>query len=109
MYKELNRKGARVKDQLAEVFASHDLPVKVYAAGSLFAIHFTDQPVVDYRSKATSNAQLTREFFLRLVNNGILMAPRAMGSLSTPTVEDDFERFNAAVELVTKRLAPRWQ
>jgi len=104
VYQELNRKGARIKDQLAEVFASHDLAVQVNAAGSLFALHFTDQPVVDYRSKATSNARLTREFFLGLVNNGVLMAPRAMGSLSTPMVEDDFERFIDAVDLVAKHL-----
>jgi glutamate-1-semialdehyde 2,1-aminomutase len=109
VYQELNRKGARVKDQLAEVFASHGLRVQVNAAGSLFALHFTDQPVVDYRSKATANPQLTREFFLGLVNNGVLIAPRAMGSLSTPMVEEDFERFIDAVELVTKQLAPRWQ
>ncbi|TMB86263.1 MAG: aspartate aminotransferase family protein, partial [Chloroflexi bacterium] len=35
VYEELNRKGARVKDQLTEVFASHDLPVQVNGAGSL--------------------------------------------------------------------------
>src|SRR6266704_3767461 len=104
VYEELNRKGARVAEQLTEVFDSHRIPAQVNAAGSLFAIHFTDQPVVDYRSKATSNVQLTREFFLGLVNNGVLMAPRVMGSLSTPMVEDDFERFIDAVELVAKRL-----
>ena len=105
VYQELNRKGARVKDQLGEVFASHDVPAQVNAAGSLFAIHFTDQPVVDYRSKATANVQLTREFFLGLVNHGVLMAPRAMGSLSTPMVEDDFERFIDAADVVAKQLA----
>ena len=80
-------------------------PAQVNPAGSLFAIHFTDQPVVDYRSKATANVQLTREFFLGLVNHGVLMAPRAMGSLSTPMVEEDFERFIDAVDVVAKQLA----
>ena len=49
--------------------------------------------------------QLTREFFLGLVNHGVLMAPRAMGSLSTPMGEDDFERFIDAVDVVAKQLA----
>src|SRR5450759_4771840 len=78
VYEDLNRKGARVKDQLTEVFASHGLAAQVNSAASLLAIHFTDVPVVDYRTKATSNPKITHDFFLALVNHGVLMAPRAM-------------------------------
>src|SRR2546423_15267337 len=56
VYADLDRKGARVKDQLSEVFASHGVAAQVNGVGSLFAIDFTDRPVVDYRSKATSDA-----------------------------------------------------
>ena len=100
VYEELNRKGARVGDQLAEVFASHGVTAQVNCAGSLFAIHFTDQPVVDYRSKATSDPRQTRDFFLGLVNHGVLMAPRAMGALCTPMDEDDIQRLVDAVDAV---------
>ena len=100
VYEELNRKGARVGDQLAEVFASHGVTAQVNCAGSLFAIHFTDQPVVDYRTKATSDPRQTRDFFLGLVNHGVLMAPRAMGALCTPMDEDDIQRLVDAVDAV---------
>jgi glutamate-1-semialdehyde 2,1-aminomutase len=109
VYEELNRKGARVKDQLTEVFASHDMPAQVSGAGSLFAIHFTDVPVTDYRTKATSNSKITREFFLALVNHGVLMAPRAMGALSTPMGEQDIEDFVDAVDAVIAEQLPRWR
>jgi glutamate-1-semialdehyde 2,1-aminomutase len=109
VYEELNRKGARVKDQLTEVFASHGLPVQVTSAGSLFAIHFTDVPVTDYRSKATSNRKITHDFFLALVNHGVLMAPRAMGALSTPMAEHDIQQFVDAVDAVMQEQMPRWQ
>src|SRR5579864_710348 len=49
VYAELNRKGERVTEELSEVFASHDVPVQVNSVGSLFALHFSDRPVVDYR------------------------------------------------------------
>jgi glutamate-1-semialdehyde 2,1-aminomutase len=109
VYENLNRKGARVKDQLTEVFASHGLPAQVNAAGSLLAIHFTDVPVVDYRTKATSNSRITHDFFLGLVNHGVLMAPRAMGALSTPMVERDIQEFVDAVDAVISEQLPRWR
>jgi len=109
VYEDLNRKGARVKDQLTEVFASHGLAAQVNSAGSLLAIHFTDVPVVDYRTKATSNPKITHDFFLALVNHGVLMAPRAMGALSTPMGEQDIQEFVDAVDAVISEQLPRWR
>jgi glutamate-1-semialdehyde 2,1-aminomutase len=109
VYADLNRKGARVKDQLTEVFASHGMPAQVNCAGSLLAIHFTDVPVTDYRSKATSNDHITHDFFLALVNHGVLMAPRAMGALSTPMGESDIQEFVDAVDAVMVEQLPRWR
>jgi glutamate-1-semialdehyde 2,1-aminomutase len=109
VYEELNRKGARVKDQLTEVFASHGMPAQVNGVGSLLAIHFTDIPVTDYRSKATSNQKITHDFFLALVNHGVLMAPRAMGALSTPMGEQDIQEFVDAVDAVIAEQLPRWR
>jgi glutamate-1-semialdehyde 2,1-aminomutase len=109
VYEALNRKGARVKDQLTEVFATHGMPAQVNGVGSLFAIHFTDIPVTDYRTKATSNDKITHDFFLALVNHGVLMAPRAMGALSTPMAEHDIQEFVDAVDAVIAEQLPRWQ
>jgi glutamate-1-semialdehyde 2,1-aminomutase len=109
VYEELNRKGARVKDQLTEVFASHGMPAQVNGVGSLLAIHFTNIPVTDYRTKATSNEKITHDFFLALVNHGVLMAPRAMGALSTPMGEHDIQEFVDAVDAVIAEQLPRWR
>ena len=78
-------------------------------AGSLFALHFTDEPVVDYRTKARADKKRTREFFLSLLNHGVLMAPRAMGALSTPMEEDDIQEFIDAVDAAVSELRPRWE
>jgi len=109
VYEQLNRNGARVSGQLAEVFASHGIPAQVNSAGSLFAIHFTDRPVVDYRTKAAGNPRMTRDFFLGLVNHGVMLAPRAMGALSTPMGEPEIERFVDAVDAVVAEQRPGWQ
>jgi glutamate-1-semialdehyde 2,1-aminomutase len=109
VYEELNRKGARVCEQLSEVFASHEIPVQVNSAGSMLALHFTDRPVVDYRTMAAADKKRSREFFLGLVNNGVLMSPRGMGALSTPMREDDIQQFVDAVDAVAADLRPRWE
>jgi glutamate-1-semialdehyde 2,1-aminomutase len=109
VYEDLNRKGARVAEMLREVFASHAVPVQVNSAGSMFALHFTDRPVVDYRGVASGNKKRTRDFFLGLVNHGVLMAPRGMGALSTPMDEPDIQQFIDAVEVVVADQRPRWE
>ena len=108
VYDDLNRSGARVCEELAEVFASHDVAVQVNGAGSMFALHFTDRPVVDYRSMAAADKNKTRELFLGLVNHGVLMAPRAMGALSTPMGEDDIQQFIDAVDDVVAERKASW-
>jgi glutamate-1-semialdehyde 2,1-aminomutase len=109
VYVELNRKGARVAEHLSEVFATRHVPVQVNSVGSLFALHFTDKPVVDYRTMATANKKMTRDLFLGLVNHGVLMAPRAMGALSTPMQESDIQQFIDAVDGVVIEQLPRWE
>ena len=109
VYEELNRKGARVTEQLSEVFASHDVAVQVNGAGSMFALHFTATPVVDYRTMAAADKRRTRDMFLSLVNHGVLMAPRGMGALSTPMGEDDIQQFIDAVDVAVSELKPRWE
>jgi len=109
VYQDLNRKGVRVKDQLSEVFASHGVAAQVNGVGSLLAIHFTATPVTDYRSKATADERITRDFFLGLVNHGVLMAPRAMGAISTPMGEEEIQSFVDAVDAVVAEQLPRWQ
>src|SRR5438270_913094 len=57
----------------------------------------------------TSDARMTRDFFLGLVNHGILVAPRAMGALSTPMGEEEIQRFVDAVDEVVAEQLPRWK
>ena len=52
---------------------------------------------------------MTQDFFLGLVNHGVLMAPRAMGALSTPMIEDDIQQFIDAVDEVVAEQSPSWE
>jgi glutamate-1-semialdehyde aminotransferase len=58
---------------------------------------------------ASSNKKMTRDFFLGLVNHGVLMAPRAMGALSTPMMEGDIQEFIDDVDSAVAGLQPGWE
>jgi glutamate-1-semialdehyde aminotransferase len=57
---------------------------------------------------AAANKKRTRDLFLGLINHGVLMAPRAMGALSTPMEEQDIQEFIDAVDTVVAEQRPRW-
>ena len=73
--------------------------------GSLFGVHFTDQPVRDYRSAAAGDRRLAREFFLGMLNHGVLLAPRGMGGLPAVAGEAEVDTFLEAAATVAKDLA----
>ena len=81
------------------------MPVEVTGDASLFCVHFTDRPVTDYRSLAVRDEVRSREFFLRMLNNGILLAPRGLGALSTPMGEAEIDRFLEAADRVAEEMA----
>jgi glutamate-1-semialdehyde 2,1-aminomutase len=105
VYFELARNGEWIRNRLVEVFESRDVPVQVTGLGSLFTVHFTSGPVRDYRSAARADKGLTREFFLGMANNGVLLAPRAMGALSVPMEAADLQACVDAAE----RVASTWE
>jgi glutamate-1-semialdehyde 2,1-aminomutase len=109
VYLDLNRKGELVRGELRRVFLEHDIAAQVTGIGSLFNIHFTSVPVRDHRSLRTSNPKMLRDLFLGLINHGILMAPRGMGSICTPMTMEDLQALVEAVEAVTMEHESEWR
>lgn len=106
VYADLSRKGDRVRFRLRELFEAHDVAAQVTGIGSLFNVHFTSLPVRDHRAMRTADQQMHRAFFLGLINNGILLAPRAMGAIPTPAGNAELEQLVDAVEKVIPSLEP---
>src|SRR5207248_2868555 len=100
VYEELDSKGERVRSGLREAFESNDVAAQVTGVGSLFAVHFTDRPVRDYRSAAAVDRVLAREFFLGMLNHGVLLAPRGMGGIPTVAGEEEIDSLLGAATTV---------
>ncbi len=106
VYTDLSRKGDWVRSSLRELFEAHNVAAQVTGIGSLFNVHFTSLPVRDHRSMRSADQQMHRAFFLGLINNGILLAPRAMGAIPTPAGDAELEQLVHATERVIPSLEP---
>lgn len=109
VYADLNRKGDWVRAELRHVFERHDIAAQVTGVGSLFNVHFTSVPIRDHRSMRTSNPVMLHDFFLALINHGVLLAPRAMGAISTPMTDGDLQAFVEAVDDVVAEQEFHWR
>ncbi len=69
------------------------VPVQVLTFGSLFGIHFTDHPVTDYRSAAAADADLKRQVFFGMLNDGVYVRPTLTGALAHTTTKDHVADF----------------
>jgi glutamate-1-semialdehyde 2,1-aminomutase len=101
---ELNRTGDRLRAELALAFGDAGVPVAITGLGSLFGIHLTGRKVRTIRDAASSDAALRHQIFLGLYNQGILLDPRGVGTLSTAIGEREIERFLEALRTVLTRL-----
>jgi glutamate-1-semialdehyde 2,1-aminomutase len=99
-YARLEGLGTKLREGLQATFDRHDVAAQVTGIASLFGIHMVSHPVVDYRSAHGGDERMARAFFFGMLNEGILLASRGGGSISTPMGEAEIEAFLAAADRV---------
>jgi glutamate-1-semialdehyde 2,1-aminomutase len=82
----LNALGDLVRDELNACLAARGLPAQVTGMGSLFRLHLTTAPIVDYRSCYPTSGQkrALAAIHFALLEHGFLLTPNCSGALSTP-------------------------
>jgi len=89
-----------LRQGIRNVCSELEIPIQVTGIGSLFGIHFNDATINDYRDIASSDTNIRRQVFLGLMNEGILIAPNLVGSLSTEIDSNKIEMFIEKFKLV---------
>lgn len=100
----LNSRGEELRARLSEVGAESRLPVRITGDGSLFQVHFTDEQVSDAET-STAGQEPLLELFFALRSEGVFLAPRGMGNLSTATESKDLDTVVEAFERSLGRIA----
>jgi glutamate-1-semialdehyde 2,1-aminomutase len=71
---------------------------QMVGVGSLFNIHLTDEPILDYRSVMRGERKTLSLLALALMNRGMFIAPRGMGCTSSVMKAAEIDAFLHALE-----------
>jgi glutamate-1-semialdehyde 2,1-aminomutase len=94
----VDRLAGDLRARATALFRRLGVAAQVTGVGSLFNIHFTAEPVTDYRAVARGDRRLTSLLALALMNRGVFLAPRGMGCTSSVMTGADVDAFLAALE-----------
>lgn len=74
-YEKLEATSAKVADALVTAAKEAGVPVVMNRVGSMFTPFFTDRPVTDYTTAATSNTKRFAAFFHGMLKRGVYIPP----------------------------------
>jgi glutamate-1-semialdehyde 2,1-aminomutase len=84
------------------------ISLQVNRVGSLFNAYLSDEPVRNVREKPALD-DLRHELFLELLNEGVRLSPKLMGSLSTPMERAEITQVGEAFETALEQLRPKFE
>lgn len=101
----LNRLGAELAAGARDVISDRGLRFHVNHAGSLFNLYLTPGPVDGARDTSEPEG-LVDELYFALLNDGVRLAPKLMGCLSTPMGEAEVDAFVGSLDAALGGLKP---
>jgi glutamate-1-semialdehyde 2,1-aminomutase len=104
LYRRMNELGETLRSRLRAALAEVGVPAQVTGIASLFGLHFTDRPVVDYRSALAGDQELRKAVFTGLLNEGVLLQTTCAGALGVMTTEAEIDTLVGAVKRVVARV-----
>src|SRR5882672_10640039 len=102
-YARLDALGERLRGGVTRLLAGTRRKGQVTGLGSLFWLHWTSEPLTDYRSAKPKEADAPMRVFLGLLNEGILTTQRGLGACSLAMTDEDVDRFVNALARVNAR------
>ncbi len=92
-YKQLNSRGAALREGLTRLMETYHYRGCVSGETSFFMIHFSDGPVYDYRTAFKGiDREKSTTLFLHFLNHGIFMESKIRGCLSIPMGEGEIDQ-----------------
>jgi glutamate-1-semialdehyde 2,1-aminomutase len=98
-YESLERRTAQLVDGIVRAATERGVPISAAQAGSMWGVHFTDGPVIDYAAAKRTDAVFFSAYFRECLKRGVFFAPSPFeaGFLSTAHETEHIERTLEAV------------
>jgi glutamate-1-semialdehyde 2,1-aminomutase len=107
VYAYSESRGARVRQELGEMFDEMGVEAEILGESSLFLNHFQPEGSLETVKdvQTTTNREALKTFHRRLLDRGYYFLPGRMGSISYQTTDEHLDGFLAAAAAVTEELA----
>ncbi len=92
LYPALNRQSRRMADAINDYCRENQIGVQLLNAGSIFYLHFQRDPIETSRDMANPNREAEREFYLHLMNHGVIVPGIHLFFLSTAHSDEDVDK-----------------
>lgn len=105
-YNALGEKSEGFYDELRSRIQYFNWPIQLNSIGSLFTLFFTPDPVTDFASARKSDTKRFKQFFHRVLAQGLYLAPSQFEAnfISTAHSERDLESAALLFERVLRRI-----
>lgn len=105
-FKSLEEKCAYLHKGMENALKENNIVHTINRLGSMISVHFSEDPVVDFKTAAAGDNPLFKKFFHGLLAEGIYIAPSAYESwfLNDALTYKDLDVTIAAIEKVSKTL-----
>jgi glutamate-1-semialdehyde aminotransferase len=103
----INDLGETLAEMIRSAGDNRGIGLQVNQFGSLFKVYLANDPIENYRDSLQSASDLEKELYFELLSEGIRLAPKLMGALSTPMTEDEINECADAFDTALERLRPQ--
>ncbi len=80
VFESLEGKTKSITSGISSLLDKKSIPFQINRYGSMMSLHFTDQPVVDFRTAALGNNEDFKAYFHGMLNRGVYLPPSAFES-----------------------------
>jgi glutamate-1-semialdehyde 2,1-aminomutase len=98
VYAALNGRGDQLRARLTALGTQYGVPIQVTGIGSMFKIHFSEQPIRCYRDTHQSSTLMHTALFLFGMNRGLFLSEGGRCCLSVPIGNAEIDLYHGVVE-----------
>ncbi len=100
IFESINKKTEYLHKGMAKVLAENGITHTINRVGSMISVHFSGEPVTDFKSAAKGNNDTFKKFFHSMLDSGIYIAPSAFETwfISDALSYEDLDKTIQAVE-----------
>ncbi|MGB2197626.1 MAG: glutamate-1-semialdehyde 2,1-aminomutase [Flavobacteriaceae bacterium] len=102
VYERLEKKTAYLHQGISKALTNNNIKHTINRLGSMISVHFSETPVVDFKTATQGNNEHFKAFFHGMLDAGVYIAPSAFESwfITDALTYDDLDFTIAAVETV---------